>query len=127
MPEGYWHIYAYDSKWDDHQAYKKIVVQEPAKGISTKLKSLIAEIALDTYNILDCHDYGRVEIKVDRNNNPFVIELNPNPSINRHDALPRLSKLVGMDYGDFLEEIIRMTIQRYKENPPFYHLQSDFI
>jgi D-alanine-D-alanine ligase len=127
MPEGYWHIYAYDSKWEDDKIYKKIVVQEPAKRINTKLKSLLTEIALDTYNILDCHDYGRVEIKVDRNNNPFVIELNPNPSINEKDAFSRLSKLVGMDYGDFLEEVIRMTIERYKKNPPFYHLQTDFI
>ncbi|MFH0923672.1 MAG: hypothetical protein V1825_02975, partial [Candidatus Falkowbacteria bacterium] len=123
MPEGYWHIYAYDSKRDSNEAYKSIVVQEPAKRISQKLKSLLAEIALDTYNILDCHDYGRVEIKVDRNNNPFVLELNPNPSIDKNYAFPRLSKLVGMSYGDFLEEIIRMTIERYKKNPPFYHLQ----
>jgi len=127
MPKDYWHIYAYDSKWEDNKAYKKIIVQEPAKGISPKLKSLLTEISLDTYNILDCHDYGRVEIKVDHNNNPFIIELNPNPSININDAFARLSKLVGMSYADFLEEVIRMTIERYKKNPPFYHLQTDFI
>ena len=127
MPDGYWHIYAFDSKWNSNEAYKKIIVQEPAKGISPKFKSLLTEIALDTYNILDCHDYGRVEIKVDQNNNPFVIELNPNPSINKNNAFPRLSKLAGINYGDFLEEIIRMTIERYKKNPPFYHLQTDLI
>jgi len=126
MPKDQWHIYAYDSKWDKNKI-KKIVVQEPSKGANKKLEALITEIALDTYNILDCHDYGRVEIKVDQNNNPYILELNPNPSINKTDALSRLAKLVGMDYGDFLEEIIRMTIERYKENPPFYHLQGNFI
>ena len=56
-----------------------------------------------------------------------MIELNPNPSINKNNAFPRLSKLAGINYGDFLEEIIRMTIERYKKNPPFYHLQTDLI
>jgi hypothetical protein len=28
-----------------------------------------------------------------------------------------------MDYGDFLEEVLRLTIRRYKERPPYYHLQ----
>lgn len=126
MPAGYWHIYTYDSKWASDSAYKKVIVEEPSKSNNKKLESLITEIALDTYNILDCHDYGRVEVKVDKNNNPYVLELNPNPSININDCLSRTSKLVGMDYGDFLEEIIRLAIKRYKDRPPYYHLQTGF-
>ena len=127
MPKGYWHIYAYDSKWANDPVYKTVIVEEPSKNSNKKLESLITEIALDTYNILDCHDYGRVEVKVDKNNNPYVLELNPNPSINVKDCLSRTSKFVGMDYGDFLEEIIRMTIKRYKNKPSYYHLQTNII
>jgi D-alanine-D-alanine ligase len=127
MPKGYWHIYAYNSKWEHDPAYKSVIVEEPSKSGNKKLESLITEIALDTYNILDCHDYGRVEIKVDKNDNPYVLELNPNPSINVKDCLSRTSKFVGMDYGDFLEEIIRLTIKRYKNKPSYYHLQTNII
>lgn len=127
MPKDYWHIYPFDAKWSDNPAYKKVIVEEPAKSGNKKLESLITEIALDTYNILDCHDYGRVEVKVDRNDNPYVLELNPNPSINLKDCLPRTAKLAGMDYGDFLEEIIRLTIKRYKNKPSYYHLQTNLI
>ena len=104
-----------------------ITVQRPPKNVNKKLTSLIEEIALDTYNILDCHDYGRVEVKVDKNSNPYVLELNPNPSIDLDDCLPEVAKLVGLDYGDFIEEIIRMAIERYKKYPPYYHLQSNLI
>ena len=129
LPEGYWHIYPFESKYyTDETIYKKcITVQRPPKNINKKVTSLIEEIALDTYNILDCHDYGRVEIKMDKHNNPYVLELNPNPSINTDDCIPAVAKLVGMDYGDFLEEIIRMAIERYKSHPPYYHLQSNLI
>lgn len=127
MPKGYWHIYPFAAKWTDDPAYKNIVIQRPPKNISKKLETLISEIALDTYNILDCHDYGRVEIRVDENNNPYVLELNPNPSINIKDCVPSVAKLTGLEYGDFIEEIISMAIRRYKNRPPYFHLQGGII
>lgn len=127
MPKGYWHIYPFEAKWTKDSVYNKIVVQRPPKNISKKLETLISEIALDTYNILDCHDYGRVEIRVDKNNNPYILELNPNPSINITDCVPSVAKLTGLEYGDFIEEIIRMAIRRYKNRPPYFHLQGNVI
>lgn len=128
LPPGYWHIYPFEAKWEEDDAYKKgITVQRPPRNISKKLSRVITEIALDTYNILDCHDYGRVEIRVDKDNNPYVLELNPNPSINLGDCVPQVAKLVGMDYGDFIEEIIRMAIKRYQNHPPYYHLQPSAL
>lgn len=128
LPSNYWHIYPFDAKFTDDLTYKNgITKQQPPKNISKKLSSLITEVALDTYNILDCHDYGRVEIRVDKQNNPYVLELNPNPSIAIVDTVPRVAKLAGMDYGDFLEEIIRLAIKRYKDRPPYYHLQSTLM
>ncbi|MFH1522854.1 MAG: ATP-grasp domain-containing protein [Patescibacteria group bacterium] len=127
MPKGYWHIYPYDSKWGKKSAYSKIIVEEPAKSGNKKLESLITEIALDTYNILDCHDYGRVEIRVDKNNNPYILELNPNPSININDGVPSAAKVLGLNYGDFLEKIISLAIKRYKNRPLYYHLQTNII
>ena len=107
MAEGYWHIYTQDAKFSDTPIEKLgITVQKPPKNISKKLEALITEIALDTYNILDCHDYGRVEIRVDKDDNPYVLELNPNPSINIDDCVPNVAKLINLDYGDFLEQII---------------------
>ncbi|MBI2029289.1 ATP-grasp domain-containing protein [Candidatus Gottesmanbacteria bacterium] len=127
MPEGLWHIYPYEAKWTEDSPYNKIRTQRPPKNISKKLESLITEIALDTYNILDCHDYGRVEIRVDKNDNPYVLELNPNPSINIGDCVPGVAELIGMNYGDFIEEIIRMAIRRYKNKPAYYHLQTNLL
>lgn len=128
MPEGYWHIYPYQVKWSSEDSvYDNIIVQRPPRNISKKLASLLTEIALDTYRILDCHDYGRVEIRVDEHNNPYVLELNPNPSINIEDLIPHVAEIAGMNYGEFLETIIKMAIKRYKNNPPYYHLQSTMI
>lgn len=124
VPSGIWHIYSFSIKYENDPAFDKIIIQLPAKNISKKLESLISEIALDTYNILDCHDYGRIEIRVDKDENPYVLELNPNPSIGENDGMPSSAKLVGLRYGDLLEDIISMAIKRYQGRPPYYHLQA---
>jgi D-alanine-D-alanine ligase len=127
LPSDKWHIYPFEAKYTDDPVYQKIVVQRPPKNISKKLETLLGEIALDTYKILDCHDYGRIEIRVDKNNNPYVLELNPNPSLDKEGCFSASAEVVGMDYGDFLEEVIRLAIKRYKDNPPYYHLQPNIL
>ena len=127
LPENLWHIYPFEAKYTDGGEYKKIIVQRPPKNINKKLEALLGEIALDTYNILDCHDYGRIEIRVDKNNNPYVLELNPNPSLDSEGTFSASAEVIGMDYGDFLEEIIRLAIKRYKDSPPYYHLQPNVM
>jgi len=70
-------------------------------------------MSLDAYLLLGCSDYGIVDIRVDDHNNPYVLEVNPNPPLDPNACLPAVAKLLGMDYGRLLEEIIRMAIGRY--------------
>jgi len=128
MPEGYWHMYPYEAKFLGSEVHKKsIEVQRPPKGVSGKLLSLISEIALDAFNVVGCSDYGRAEVRVDSKGNPYILEVNPNPSIGPTDCVPSVAALAGMDYGDFLEEILRQAIRRYKDRPPYYHLQMSTL
>ncbi|MBI4368948.1 MAG: ATP-grasp domain-containing protein [Elusimicrobia bacterium] len=123
LPEGVWHIYPFKAKWAATSVYDKIRVERPAK-YSQKLTALISEICLDAYNIFDCHDYARVEVRVDKQGNPYILEINPNPSINRGDCVPNCAEMIGQSYEDFIEEILKEAILRYRERPPYYHLQS---
>jgi D-alanine-D-alanine ligase len=123
LPQGTWGIYPFQAKWDSSSVYEKIRVDRPAK-YSQKLTALISEICLDAYNIVDCHDYARVEVRVDRQGNPYILEVNPNPSINVGDCVPACAEMIGLKYEDFIEEIMREAILRYQKRPPYYHLQS---
>lgn len=111
-----WHINTYESEWLDIGSDNKIIHQLPPKNISKKLESLITEIALDVYNIMDCKDFGKVEIKVDKDGNPYVTELNPTPWLAEmgEEGIVKAAKLAGMDFAELLEEIIRLSLARYK-------------
>ncbi|MDE2040453.1 MAG: ATP-grasp domain-containing protein [Elusimicrobia bacterium] len=123
LPRDTWGIYPFQAKWRNDSVYEKIRVERPAK-YSQKLSALISEICLDAYNLVDCHDYARVEVRVDRQGNPYILEVNPNPSINRGDCVPNCAEMTGLNYEDFIEEIMREAILRYRARPPYYHLQS---
>ena len=47
-----------------------------------------------------------------------MLELNPNPSLNKDLGFASAAKLIGMDYGQLLEEIIWLSVVRYKNQPP---------
>lgn len=125
MPAGYWHIYPFEARWPDaagQEIYGKIQVERPAM-ITKKLGTLITEIAIDTYNILDASDYARVEIRVDNEGNPFVIELNANSLLGPENTVPACAKLAGLDYPTFIEQLLLCAIKRYKGRPPYYHVK----
>lgn len=123
LPKGVWGIYPYQAKWSEGDVYNKIRVERPAK-YSQKLSALISEICLDAYNLFDCHDYARIEVRVDKHGNPYILEINPNPSINDGDCVPACAEMIGLNYADFIEEVMRECILRYRARPPYYHLQS---
>ncbi len=114
MPKGYWHIYTREAKRQNSPAYKKIILQSPAKHLSQKLESLLTEIALDVYQISKCRDYGRVGFRVDKDGNPYVLEIDTNPPLNEYSDISRAAKLTGLNFGDLLEEIINLAVKRYQ-------------
>ncbi len=123
LPKGTWGIYPFQAKWESGSVYENIRVERPAK-FTQKLTALISEICLDAYRLFDCHDYARIEVRVDHAGNPYIIEINPNPSINDGDCVPACAEVIGQNYADFIEEIMKECILRYRAKPPYYHLQS---
>ncbi|PIR62454.1 MAG: hypothetical protein COU65_03400 [Candidatus Pacebacteria bacterium CG10_big_fil_rev_8_21_14_0_10_42_12] len=121
-----WHILTFEDKYGEDINLDNdptLIVERPPKNVSSKLIKLISEISLDTFLILGAHDYGRVDVKLDQSGNPHVLELNPNPSINRGRCVPEVAEIDGLSYPDFLEKIISLAINRYRDERPYAHLQ----
>jgi D-alanine-D-alanine ligase len=115
LPQDSPHIYTNETKWK-HGLEIPAPIQCPPKHIPKRVASLITEIALDTYNILDCHDYGIVKVRVDEDDNPYVISIDPNPSLFAAAHMPQAAMLSGMKYPELIETIIKTSIRRYQTN-----------
>jgi len=55
--------------------------------------------------------YGRVDIRLDENGQPRVLEVNCNPSLDEAVALARSAEKAGMDYRRLLQHIVRIALE----------------
>jgi D-alanine-D-alanine ligase len=102
------HIYSYENK----ENFEEIVEYKAVKG---DMLDYCTDIALRSWQALNCLDGGRVDVRFDREGNLNFIEVNPlagmNPVIS---DLPILCKLNGMDYQTLIADILESAIQRNK-------------
>jgi len=84
----------------------------PAK-ISRSLEDKLKELALAVYKAVDCRDFGRVDIRVDKNGNPFVLEINPLPSLSTEDVFMIVSRQMKVSYNRTVNRILDYALERY--------------
>jgi D-alanine-D-alanine ligase len=81
--------------------------------ISESLKEKISHLALKTYNAVDCLDFGRIDFRVDNEGNPYVLEINPLPSLSVEDVFTLIAKRIGITYEEMVGKILHSALKRY--------------
>jgi D-alanine-D-alanine ligase len=84
--------------------------------ISEELNKKISDIALKAYNAVECYDFGRVDFRVDNEGKPYVLEINPLPSLSTEDVFPIVAKQAGLSYEQMIGKIICSALKRYNLN-----------
>ena len=105
-------ICSYDAKWlSESKDFENTPVKCPAK-LDKVLERKLVKIAKKAYNLLACQDYGRVDFRIDENNQPFVLEVNPNPDISEDAGLATMTRAMGASYNQFIERILAFALER---------------
>ncbi|MCX7926625.1 MAG: ATP-grasp domain-containing protein [Candidatus Omnitrophica bacterium] len=81
--------------------------------ISKQLEQKLSEVALRAYQAIECRDFGRVDIRVDESNNPYVLEINPLPSLSTADVFMVIAKTLGISYEEMIGRILKAALKRY--------------
>ena len=87
----------------------------PAR-IPQDLNKKITELAVRTYNAVECKDFGRIDFRVDSEGNPFVLEINPLPSLSTEDVFMVVAKEIRISYAEMIGKILDSAIKRYSLN-----------
>ncbi len=112
MPAGIPRICGYAAKWmEDSPEFKHSVPRCPA-DLPPALEDRIREISLRAYEILDCRDYARVDLRLDGDGNPYVLEINANPDISPDSGISRSAKNAGYTYAEFIGKIVELARAR---------------
>jgi D-alanine-D-alanine ligase len=117
FPEDVLPLYSYEAKWIlDTKENKFDVFECPAK-LDKQLEEKIKQTVLRTYNILRCRDWSRIDVRLDKNNVPNIIEINPLPGImpdpNENSSFPKAARAVGMNYNQLIQSALYSAAKRY--------------
>lgn len=116
LPEGLPKIITYDSKWiEDSVYYQSTQPSCPAK-LGKRIQKNVETVADSAFRALNCRDYARVDIRLDRKGTPYVIEVNPNPDISTDSGFARAAGKAGISYADLLNTIANFALSRKRND-----------
>jgi D-alanine-D-alanine ligase len=107
-PEGKPHILNYASKWDEssfeyHNSLRSFSFEPKDDAI---LKQL-SKISLLCWMGLGLNGYARVDFRVDKDNKPFVLEVNANPCISPDAGFIAAAREAGISYLQVIDRICK--------------------
>ena len=116
LPEGLPKIVTYDGKWIADSVYYENTKPKCPAELDAQTKKLVEQTALQAFKALGCRDYTRVDIRLDQNGIPFVIEINPNPDVSSDSGFARAAAADGMSHAELLNKIISFALERRKND-----------
>ncbi|MEE9226033.1 MAG: ATP-grasp domain-containing protein [Bacteroidota bacterium] len=112
VPENLHHIVSYEAKW-----VKGTAIYEETRGIcpaplSSSVEARVKEIALQAYQILGCRDYARLDMRLAKDNQLYLLEVNPNPDLSDDAGFARSARRYGFTFAEMVGKIVEFAIER---------------
>ncbi|MCM8778462.1 MAG: ATP-grasp domain-containing protein [Candidatus Omnitrophica bacterium] len=84
----------------------------PAR-IEEKVAKKISELALKAYRAIGCFDFSRIDFRLDRENNPYFLEINPLPGLDPIESnFPLMARTAGISYKELVNKILEVALKR---------------
>jgi D-alanine-D-alanine ligase len=105
-------IYSLEIKRD----WENLVDYEcPAQLKDDTLKKIEA-FSLRIFKELDCHDFARIDFKLNREGEPYFLEINPLAGLNpKSSDLPIMAGKQGRKYDDLIVDILNTALERWNQ------------
>ena len=116
LPEGALPIYGYEAKWVWDTPDEPLDIFDCPARIDHRLKSAIEDVVLRAYRALGCRDWSRIDVRLDGEGIPNVVEVNPLPGIlpNPEDnsCLPKAARAAGLSYDELIQSALIAAAER---------------
>ena len=61
---------------------------------------------MKAFNLTGASDWGRVDFILDKNKNPYLLEINTVPGMTSHSLVPMAAKAAGMNFEQLVLKIL---------------------
>ena len=107
-------IYTYEDKTGRSGRQIQPVCPAP---ISAELTEQAQHIAVRTFSALGLYDCARVDLRMDADDNLYVLEANSLPSLGEHGSYLVGAAHVGLDFAAFVNRLVEVASARYFGTP----------
>ncbi len=116
VPQGQPRICSYNVKWMENSPEYHWVGAECPAPLDEAVTARVQQIAIAAFRLLGCRDYARVDMRLDANMQPYIVEVNANPDLSPDAGLTRSALASGRTYTQLVGEIIACALQRGEVN-----------
>jgi D-alanine-D-alanine ligase len=100
-------IVDFRAKWEEGSfEFENTVRKFPGKELDKVLEKKLFDLALRCWHVFGLKGYARVDMRIDSDNNPYVIEVNANPCISPNGGFVAATHEAGYRFTDVLQWII---------------------
>jgi D-alanine-D-alanine ligase len=112
LPEDLPKIVTYRAKWVQNSVEYAGTVGVCPAPLDAEVERSVKEVALKAYRIMGCRDYARIDLRLPKNNVPYVIEVNPNPDISDDAGFARSARTYGLTFEETITKIVDYALER---------------
>jgi D-alanine-D-alanine ligase len=105
-------IVTYRAKWVHGSVEYEGTVGVCPAPLAPETEKQVRDLALKAYRVMGCRDYARIDMRLDRKNNPYVIEVNPNPDISDDAGFARSARAYGLTFDQIVAKIVEYALER---------------
>lgn len=113
--EGKPKIVSYRAKWDT-QSPEFIDSPGGACAIDPELEAKIVSTATAAFDALEIQDYGRVDLRLSEEGQPYVIDVNPNCDLHPEAGFARAAARAGIEYPQLARRLVEIALERIHGN-----------
>ncbi len=100
-------IVDFKAKWEEGSfEFENTVRKFPGSAINHRLEERLRELAIGCWNVFGLKGYARVDMRIDKDENPYIIEVNANPCISPNGGFAAATHEAGYKFTDVLQWII---------------------
>jgi D-alanine-D-alanine ligase len=81
-------------------------------GLTEKQEELIGKLSMKAFTSLGASGWGRVDLMIDQQKQPWLIEANTIPGMTSHSLVPMAAKQAGMSFDDLVMEILNTSMRQ---------------
>jgi D-alanine-D-alanine ligase len=78
-------------------------------GLSADDEARFQQLALTAFHALDAKVWGRIDLMVDRQGQPWLLELNTVPGMTDHSLVPMAANAAGIDFTALVQRIVTLS------------------